>query len=622
MAGGAMITLSQTAYGWFADGTENGSVQIAPTTTFLGHDVDSDFNCLLRVRIQESGGAAGATTDDWQLQYNLGGAGWNNVTSSSSVVKGYDSASLTDAGTTTNRLGAGSGSFVAGEISESGLVTDRQITASNFTEMLYSLTVVAADVANGSSIEFRVLYNGATMTYSVTPTLKVYKGNLVTNGTFDTATTGWTPTGGTLSVVTGRLRLTNGTSSQAFVQQAVTTVIGNEYRLLVDVIAGTDYGVIGVGNAEFIPFDSLAGNDPDRTITFTATATTTYVIMYNAGSTTGQYNDFDNVRLVDITPVVVDHQTSGALTAQGSSVTGSASRSSPTVEHGTSGSLTGQIGSVSGSASRTRVHATSGALTGQIGSVAGSAARTRVHGSSGALTGPGATLSGSAARLRAFGSSGVLTGPGSTVEGSATRFRSHTTEGALEGPGSSVAGTAQRNATHGTSGSLEGQGATIDGSAARSDPGFVEHETSGALEGQPGSVTGSAARTRQHTASGSLEGQGSELTGSASRLRAFDAIGALFGQGSELSGDASRSDGPVEHDTVGSLVGAGASVSGEAERIGEFATHETVGELVGAGAEMTATASRSGDPGEYLRNRRRRRIPGYRPPRSPYVRRN
>ena len=71
--------------------------------------------------------------------------------------------------------GRGSGAFVAGEISEVGLVTDRQLTANNFTEMLYTLTLVAADLADGDTLDFRVLLNGATtnVTYSVTPRITV-----------------------------------------------------------------------------------------------------------------------------------------------------------------------------------------------------------------------------------------------------------------------------------------------------------------------------------------------------------------------------------------------------------------------------------------------------------------
>ncbi len=93
-------------------------------------------------------------------------------------VVGYNSASLTDGNATTNRLGSGTGSFVAGEISEDGLVDDLAITASNYTELLYSLTIESTAVADNDTLDFRVLRNGATtgMTYTVTPRITIEEG--------------------------------------------------------------------------------------------------------------------------------------------------------------------------------------------------------------------------------------------------------------------------------------------------------------------------------------------------------------------------------------------------------------------------------------------------------------
>ncbi len=94
------------------------------------------------------------------------------------VVLGFNSASLTDGNATTNRLGSGTGSFVAGKISEDGLVDNLEITASNYTELLYSLTIESTAVANNDTLDFRVLRNGATtgMTYTVTPRITVNTG--------------------------------------------------------------------------------------------------------------------------------------------------------------------------------------------------------------------------------------------------------------------------------------------------------------------------------------------------------------------------------------------------------------------------------------------------------------
>jgi hypothetical protein len=105
-------------------------------------------------------------------------------------VIGFNSASLTDGNATTNRLGAGTGSFVAGEISEDGLVDNHQLTASNYTEHLYSLTLVSSALANNDTLDFRVLRNGATtgMTYTVTPRITASKSSGPTINRSDSVT--------------------------------------------------------------------------------------------------------------------------------------------------------------------------------------------------------------------------------------------------------------------------------------------------------------------------------------------------------------------------------------------------------------------------------------------------
>jgi hypothetical protein len=173
-------TFSLDSYRFYEDGTEAGSVAIAAQDTDITRTVISNSNVLLRIRAQETNGGSGAATDDWQLQVSKNGGAYADVTGASTNVKALNSANLTDGNATTNRLGAGTGSFVAGKISEDGLVDDLQVTASNYTELLYALTVVAADVANGDTLDFRVLLNGSTFASTFTPTITVDKTVAVT----------------------------------------------------------------------------------------------------------------------------------------------------------------------------------------------------------------------------------------------------------------------------------------------------------------------------------------------------------------------------------------------------------------------------------------------------------
>lgn len=166
-----------TAFRFYEDdGSESAASAIAAQNTNISRNVLSAPTLSLRVRVQESGGASGATTDDWQLQYSKNSGTWTNVTSGSSNVTGFNSANLADGGATTNRLGAGSGSFVAGKISEDGLLDDSQLTASNYTEFLYTLSLVSADVADGDTLDFRVLHNATVFdVYTRTPRITINK---------------------------------------------------------------------------------------------------------------------------------------------------------------------------------------------------------------------------------------------------------------------------------------------------------------------------------------------------------------------------------------------------------------------------------------------------------------
>lgn len=171
----AVFTPDVTAWRWYEDDvSEAGSTALGSgnnenlTRTFT----IGDATAVLRIRIQEDGGAAGAATDDYQLQFSRNGLTYADVNTTSDVYA-FNSTFLTDAGATTNRLGAGSGSFVAGKVSEDGLLDNLQLTASNYTELVFPLGFNNDIFADTDTIDFRVLVNGAVMIYTVTPRLIV-----------------------------------------------------------------------------------------------------------------------------------------------------------------------------------------------------------------------------------------------------------------------------------------------------------------------------------------------------------------------------------------------------------------------------------------------------------------
>ena len=117
---------------------------------------------------------------------------------------------------------------------------------------------------------------------------------LVTNGTFDTATTGWAAVNSTLSVVSGKLRVTNVGANAGYCHQAITTVVGQKYVLSASVTQQTSstYSIyIGNGPGS----GALGGLGTAASVEFTATATTTYLSPINTQAVDGRYTDFDNI---------------------------------------------------------------------------------------------------------------------------------------------------------------------------------------------------------------------------------------------------------------------------------------------------------------------------------------
>jgi hypothetical protein len=145
---------------------------------------------------------------------------------------------------------------------------------------------------------------GAFLSSTDTTSLTDTAGELVTNGTFDTDTTGWTPKNAntTLSVVGNQLSVsTDGETGYAY--QAITTVAGQTYRLTgdADETTGASYASIFLGatvGSSSLGSHPVSGIDTGLSITFVATSTTTYITLYNTRTTPVSYALFDNISVV------------------------------------------------------------------------------------------------------------------------------------------------------------------------------------------------------------------------------------------------------------------------------------------------------------------------------------
>ena len=153
-------------------------------------------------------------------------------------------------------------------------------------------------------------------------TLDLYQDprpKLIINGTFDTATTGWTSVGfsATLSVVSRKMRVTNTSVAQGRGVYSISTEIGIIYEWYVDNYLGTSassYVFVGTSIGSNEISSDLMTVSKTYTGQFLATTTTTYFSLANSSTTSGQYTDFDNV---SVKSIATDNVVSAILEGDG-----------------------------------------------------------------------------------------------------------------------------------------------------------------------------------------------------------------------------------------------------------------------------------------------------------------
>ena len=157
--------LAENTHGWHA------AEDVSPAQGVIA--VDTTF--LLRVTIQETGGTAAGNTDvQFQCRKNAGA--FQNITTTSSIVKAVAAAALTNGGNCTKRL-SGTGTF---ESSGAGQTEDglsggaaNDLAASGNSETECGLQIVGADVAGNDVIEFRWTSPDFTITNDIVPAITI-----------------------------------------------------------------------------------------------------------------------------------------------------------------------------------------------------------------------------------------------------------------------------------------------------------------------------------------------------------------------------------------------------------------------------------------------------------------
>jgi hypothetical protein len=161
-----------------ADGTESthtwyANEDVAATT------VPVDTNFLLRLGIQQTEATAAANLAQ-QFRYNHNGAGWVNITTSSTVVKAITPTTFADTATSTTRLtltGSRDTTNANCTVDGSSGGNANDVPASGHSETVCGLYINSAQVEDGDIIQFDCTISGptTTLTKDIDPYLVVLK---------------------------------------------------------------------------------------------------------------------------------------------------------------------------------------------------------------------------------------------------------------------------------------------------------------------------------------------------------------------------------------------------------------------------------------------------------------
>ena len=180
MGGGMVPVIEQEHFRIRTDGTaaDPGTpTWLAAEDTSGNLDVSAG-NVNFRIRFVVAETAGNAANSDYSIYYSKNSGTYAAVSGVSSNVQFADASSSADATTLTTanyQLTAGTGTAANGEYSEDAVVSTN-ISGNNYVEQEYGLVLIAADLADTDTLDFRVYYNGAAAdVYDVTPRITVDK---------------------------------------------------------------------------------------------------------------------------------------------------------------------------------------------------------------------------------------------------------------------------------------------------------------------------------------------------------------------------------------------------------------------------------------------------------------
>ena len=173
----SMENWTQTTFRYRND---DGSETAATWRQIAGTDDTLELDTTYRMRFNVAGthtGGAGSFPLVCGFQYDVDGAGFVNITTTSTNVKAVASAdtswTITDDDVTTEQL-AGAATFVAGHMDETGACSSVTISDSEDSEFELVFQLLSSELSGGESVQIRCVDSGTALnTYTLTPTITV-----------------------------------------------------------------------------------------------------------------------------------------------------------------------------------------------------------------------------------------------------------------------------------------------------------------------------------------------------------------------------------------------------------------------------------------------------------------
>jgi len=169
MPGGGSPTLNETHYQFQDDGAD------ANTSTLLGSEdtrndaLSLDTTYFVRGKISNTG-TKDATNANIRLEYDLDGAGFNQVSLTSNVIRLVDGGDTDGDSMTAERLTNDGGTPVAGLYEESGDTPNFTIAQATESEFVFAFQIRSADLSPGTrDIELRLTNAGTPLDNYNTP---------------------------------------------------------------------------------------------------------------------------------------------------------------------------------------------------------------------------------------------------------------------------------------------------------------------------------------------------------------------------------------------------------------------------------------------------------------------